>query len=450
MIATGKLLPRRTFLRGLGTSIALPLLDAMTPAFGAARTEAAPPCRMVFAYVPNGVIMEDWTPSVEGRDFELKAILEPLAPYRDQILVLTGLAHNNGRALGDGPGDHARAAASYLTGVHPKKTAGADIRNGVSVDQVAAQAIGSATRLASLELSCEDGRQAGNCDSGYSCAYSNNISWRSETTPVPPLVNPRIVFERLFGDDAGEDPAARVRSRRLRRSILDFVAEDTRRLAAGLGRTDRRKLDEYLTAVRDVERRLEQAEQEAGQAEPGIEKPAGIPLVYRDHVRLMLDLMTLALQTDTTRIVTFMFAREGSNLAYREIGVSEAHHGLTHHQNDPEKIRKISRINRYHMELFASLIGKLAATPEGDGTLLDHSMVVYGSGIADGNRHTHHDLPVLLAGRGGGRIRTGRHVRYPSETPMTNLYLSMLDRMGVPMDNLGDSNGKLEGLSEIS
>jgi hypothetical protein len=450
MIA-GKHLPRRTFLRGLGTSIALPLLDAMVPAAAAAsRTASAAPRRMIFAYVPNGVIMEDWTPPAAGSDFELKAILEPMRPYRDQMLVLSGLTHNNGRALGDGPGDHARAAASYLTGVHPKKTASADIRNGVSVDQVAAQAIGGATRLASLELSCEDGRQAGNCDSGYSCAYSNNISWRSETTPVPPLVNPRIVFERLFGaSETGADPAARARQRRLRRSILDFVAEDTERLQMSLGRTDRRKLDEYLTAVRDIERRIEAAERDTADPGPSIEKPAGVPLSYGEHVHLMMDLMTLALQTDTTRIVTFMFAREGSNLAYREIGVSEAHHGLTHHMNDREKIAKISRINRYHMELFAALVGKLASIPEGDGSLLDHSMVVYGSGIADGNRHTHHDLPVLMAGRGGGSIHPGRHVRYPDETPMTNLYLSMLDRMGVPMDNLGDSNGKLEGLTDL-
>lgn len=445
----GKHLARRTFLRGLGASVALPLLDAMIPARALARrTAAAAPTRMLFAYVPNGVIMEDWTPAATGAGFELTPILEPMLPFRDRMLVLSGLTHNNGRALGDGPGDHARAAASYLTGVHPKKTAGADIRNGISVDQVAAQAVGGETRLASLEVSCEDGRQAGNCDSGYSCAYSNNISWRSETTPVPPVVNPRIVFERLFGS-GDADPAERARRRRLRRSILDFVAEDTERLRAGLGPSDRRKLDEYLAAVRDIERRIEGAEAISREAFPEIAKPAGIPLDYGEYFRLMADLVSVALATDSTRIVTFMFAREGSNRAYREIGVSDAHHELTHHQNDEEKIRRISRINRYHLELFAGLVDRLARTADGDGTLLDHAMVVYGSGIADGNRHTHHDLPVLLVGGGGAGLRTGRHIRYPDETPMTNLYLTMLDRMGVPVDNLGDSSGKLEGLTDL-
>ncbi|MCW5981591.1 MAG: DUF1552 domain-containing protein [Bryobacteraceae bacterium] len=448
---TRKYLPRRTFLRGLGTSIALPMLDAMFPAFGApARTAVAAPCRMVFAYVPNGVVMEDWTPDGEGAAFELKSIMEPMAPLRDRTLVFSGLTHNGGRALGDGPGDHARAAASYLTGAHPKKTAGADIRNGASVDQVAAQALGRKTPLASLELSCEDGRQAGNCDSGYSCAYSNNLSWISETTPAPPVVNPRVVFERLFGtDDAAGDPVARARQRRRRKSILDFVTDDTRQLQNGLGPSDRRKLDEYLSAVRAIEKQIEIAETQTGDFEPDVEKPAGIPLLYGDHVKLMLDLTAVAMQGDMTRIVTFMFAREGSNNTYREVGVSEAHHGLTHHMGDEEKIRKISAINRYHMELFAGFAQKLASTPDGDGTLLDHSMVVYGSGIADGNRHTHHDLPVLMVGGGGHGVKTGRHARYPTETPMTNLYLSMLVRMGLDPDSLGDSTGKLEGLYEV-
>lgn len=447
---TQKHLPRRTFLRGLGTSIALPLLDAMAPAFSAApRAGSTPPCRMALAYVPNGVIMEDWTPMADGPGFELKPILEPLAEYRQHMLLLSGLTHNNGRALGDGPGDHARAAASYLTGVHPRKTAGASIRNGVSVDQVAAQAVGGRTRFPSIELGCEDGRQAGNCDSGYACAYSNNISWRSETSPMPPEINPRLVFERLFGADAGQDPAERARRRRYRKSILDFVQDDTRQLKGELGPADRRKLDEYLYAVRDIEKRIQIAESDPSQIDPSIAKPAGVPVEYANHVRLMFDLMTVAFQADLTRIATFMFAREGSNRTYREIGVNEAHHGLTHHRNDQEKIRKISQINRFHMQQFAGFVGRLASVPDGDGTLLDHSLVVYGSGIADGNRHTHHDLPVLVLG-GRGAIKTGRHVRYPAETPMTNLYLSLLDRMGVDVEGLGDSTGKLQGLTELA
>jgi hypothetical protein len=450
MMLTRKRLPRRTFLRGLGTSIALPLLDAMTPDFAAAsRSSEAAPCRMAFAYVPNGVIMEDWTPAGEGAAFELPNILEPMAPYREQMLLLSGLTHNNGRALGDGPGDHARAAASYLTGVHPKKTAGADIHNGISVDQVAARVIGSKTRFPSIELGCEDGRQAGNCDSGYSCAYSNNISWRNATAPMPPIINPRVVFERLFGNDDGADPATRAKRRLYNKSILDFVQEDTQQLQGKLGPTDRRKLDEYLYAVRQIEGRIDAAERQSAEAAPAIEKPTGIPLEYGDHVRLMFDLMAVALQADLTRIMTFMFGREGSNRTYSEIGVSEAHHGLTHHRGDPEKIAKISKINRFHMEQFAYFIGKLASIQDGDGTLLDHSMVLYGSGISDGNRHLHHNLPVLMVGRGGG-IRPARHVRFPQETPMTNLYLTMLDRMGLHPETIGDSNGELQHLTDIT
>ncbi len=445
---TGRHLPRRTVLRGLGATVALPFLDAMAPAFAApARSESAP-MRLAFAYVPNGVIMEDWTPSSEGAEFELKPILAPLAEFRRHMLILSGLTHNNGRALGDGPGDHARAAASYLTGVHPKKTAGADIRNGISVDQVAARSVGAQTRFASLELGCEDGRQAGNCDSGYACAYSNNISWRSETSPMPPEINPRLVFERLFGADAGSDPAERLQRRRLRKSILDFVAEDTQKLQRELGPTDRRKLDEYLYAVRDIEKRIEAAESDAARVEPAMARPLGVPVEYANHVRLMFDLLAVAFQADLTRVATFMLAREGSNRTYPEVGVNEAHHGLTHHRNDREKIRKISRINRFHIEQFAAFLGRLSSTADGNGTLLEHSIIVYGSGIADGNRHTHHDLPVLVAG-GGSALKTGRHIRYPSETPMTNLYLSLLDRVGVQVEALGDSTGKLEGLSDL-
>ncbi|MCY4585094.1 MAG: DUF1552 domain-containing protein [Bryobacterales bacterium] len=445
-------LSRRTLLRGIGTTVALPFLDAMNPAFSAtpSRLGNRIPVRMAFSYVPNGIIMEDWTPAAAGALKALPTILEPISEFRDDVMLLSGLTHNNGRALGDGPGDHARAAASFLTGVHPKKTDGADIRNGISVDQVAAELVGGRTRFASIELGVEHGRLAGNCDSGYSCAYSNSISWRSETTPMPPEVNPRLVFERLFGRPGdSDDPVARAKRKRYEKSILDFVQQDTRKLQSELGPTDRRKLDEYLTGVREIEKRIEAGEASAAQTTPSMDRPSGVPVDYAEHAKLMFDLQVVAFQTDQTRIATFMLAREGSNRTYREIGVPGGHHGLTHHRNDEEKIRKISKINRYHMELFSYFLKRLDSIQEGDGTLLDHSMVLYGSGLADGNKHTHHDLPVLVAGRAAGGLHPGRHMRYDTETPMANLYLTLLDRMGVHPEVIGDSNGRLEHLTDI-
>jgi len=448
-VITGKHIARRSFLRGVGTAIALPFLDAMTPAFAANRIGSAnTPRRMAFVYVPNGIIMKDWTPAAEGSAFDFSRILKPLEPHRRDLMVLSGLTQNTGRALGDGPGDHARAAASFLTGIHPKKTAGADISLGVSVDQIAAQKVGSATRFASLELGCEDGRLVGNCDSGYSCAYSNSISWRTSTTPLPPEVNPRAVFERLFGD-ASETPEVRAKRLAYNKSILDFVLDDTQKLKGDLGRTDRRKLDEYLDAVREIERRIEQAEHDHTQFTPTIEKPSGVPVEFADHVHLMFDLMTLAFQADLTRISTFMICREGSTRTYREIGVSDSHHPLTHHRNNPEWIEKVTKINCFHLEQFAYFINKLKSTPDGDGTLLDRMMVVYGSGLSDGNQHTHNELPVVLAGAGNGALRPGRHMRYPKETPMNNLYVAMLDHMGVPPEKIGDSTGELEHLTDL-
>ena len=450
---SGKHLDRRTLLRGIaGASIGLPMLDAMRPAFAAAaRTSVAAPVRMAFTYVPNGIIMDQWTPSVIGKAYELKSTLEPIAAFQDKTLLMTGLSQVNGRALGDGPGDHARAASTFLTGVHPKKTAGADIKLGVSADQVAAQAIGSKTRFASLELGIEHGRLVGNCDSGYSCAYSNSISWRTESMPNPPEVNPRLVFERLFGNADYSEPAdVRARRERQRKSILDYVREDTSRLQSNLASQDRRKLDEYLTSVREIEKRIQMAEQNASKvAQPDIEKPTGIPVDYQEHVRLMFDLMVVAFQTDSTRIATFMMAREGSNQTYRSIGVPDAHHGISHHKGDAEKIEKLAKINRFHMEQYAYFLGRLNAIKEGDGTLLDNCMLVYGSGLADGNRHTHHDLPLLFAGSGAGAFRPGRHIKYTSETPLTNLFLSMLDRMGVKPESIGDSKGKLDYLTDL-
>jgi len=427
---------RRTLLRGFGAAIALPALDAMLPAFAAATKPAR---RLVYIYVPNGIVMKQWTPAAEGAAFDLPRILQPLQTYRDNLLVLSGLTHNTGRPLGDGDGDHARAAATYLTGVHPKKTAGADIRAGISVDQIAAQKIGNTTKFSSLELACEDGRMVGACDTGYSCAYSNSISWRTPSTPLPPEINPRSVFERLFGAE-DENPADRSKRLYYETSILDYVLDDARRLAGKLGPTDRRKIDEYLSAVREIEQRIELAEKDDQQSVPSMEKPEGYPAAFDEYVKLMFDLLLVAFQTDLTRVSTFMLAREGSTRTYREIGIPDAHHALTHHRGNPEWIEKVARINTYHVEQFGYFLGKLKSTPDGDGSLLDHTLLAYGSGLSDGNRHDHADLPVVIAGGGLG----GRHIRYAKETPMNNLHLSLLDRVGVPIDSLGDSNGELD------
>jgi Protein of unknown function (DUF1552) len=441
-------LARRTFLRGAGATLALPLLDAMRPAFARAASVASP-VRLSFAYVPNGIIMPDWKPAEEGSAYAFTRILKPLEPLRQDVLVLSGLAHNNANELGDGPGDHARAAACFLTGVHPKKTAGADIRNGVSTDQIVAQALAAETRLPSLELGCEESRTVGNCDSGYSCAYTNSISWRSETTPMPPETNPRLAFERLFGDADNADPAARAQRARERTSILDVVAARSRELMGQLGPADRRKLDEYQYAVREIERQIQRAETDTRQVAPPIERPSGIPETFAEYLKLMYELQVIAFQADLTRVATLMVGREGSLQSYPEIGVPDPHHPLTHHQNNPEWVEKVTRINVHHMELFAHFVSRLKATPDGDGTLLDHSMVVYGSAIADGNKHTHEALPVLLAGRGGGAIKSGRHVAYAKQTPLTNLYLTLLDRMGVRPETIGDSTGRVEHLSDV-
>jgi hypothetical protein len=402
---------------------------------------------MAFVYVPNGVNMADWTPAAEGDVFELPMILEPLKPVQKDLLVLSGLAHDKARPNGDGAGDHARASATFLTGCQARKTDGADIRVGVSVDQVAAQRLGDQTRLRSLELGCDRGQQSGNCDSGYSCAYSFNISWRTPSTPMPPVVDPRLVFERLFSTDRpGETPESRARRQRQQKSILDFALEDAGRLRGQLGASDRRKLDEYLTAVRELEQRIEHAERVA-RALPDMKAPTGIPPTYEAHLRLMFDLLVLAFQTDTTRIATFMLAHDGSNRAYPFIGVSDGHHELSHHGGSEEKKARIAKINRFHLEQFAYFVQRLQAVREGEGSMLDQCMIAYGSGIADGNSHAHHDLPVLLAGRGGGTFRTGRHVKHPKNTPMANLYLSMLEAAGAPTERLGDSTGRLKSLA---
>jgi len=448
MIVIGKHLPRRTFLKGLGAAVALPMLDAMTPAFAAPALKQTP-TRLAFTYIPNGVTLEAWTPAAGGRDFAFTRILKPLEGLREHTLVITGLAQQNANALADGAGDHARAAACYLTGVHPRKTAGADIQAGVSVDQIAAGAIGGDTRYPSIELGCDESRTVGNCDSGYSCAYTNSLSWRSPTSPMPPETNPRLAFERLFGGiDAGLDPATRAIRRRERRSILDIVAERTNALVGSLGPSDRRKMDEYLTSVREIERRVEIAERDTREVTPDFEMPSGVPVLFADYASLMFDMQAIAFQADLTRVSTLMLGREGSLRTYPEIGVPDPHHPLTHHRDNPEWIEKVTKVNVLHMELFAKFIAKLAATPDGDGTLLDHSIVVYGSGIADGNKHTHEDLPVVVAGHGGGLLG-GRHLVYPTNTPMTNFYLTMLDRIGVKEETIGDSTGRVEHLTDV-
>lgn len=448
---TRRRLSRRTLLRGLGTTVlGLPFLEAMTPAFATKHeVAAASPLRLAFAYVPNGVTMDQWTPAEIGRVFELTRILQPLENVRENVTVLSGLAQHNAKALGDGPGDHARAAAAFLTGVHPRKTDGANIQNGVSIDQVLARQWENRTRFASLELGTEYGGVVGNCDSGYSCAYTNSLAWHNETTPLPPEINPRLVFERLFGASRnGETPAEARQRQRFQRSVLDNVQEDTARLMRDLGPTDRRKLDEYLYAVRDVEKRLARAA-EYPVVEVDMPKPSGIPARFSDHLSLMYDLMAIAFQTDSTRVATLMVGREGSSRTYREIGVPDAHHPLSHHQKNPEKIEKITQINTFHMGLFAKFLEKMRSIPEGDGNLLERSVVVYGSCIGDGNRHNHDELPVLLAGGQAAGFQNSQHLRFPKDTPMTNLYLTLLERLGAPIEQFGDSTGRIQELSGI-
>ena len=440
---------RRTVLKGLGTAIALPWLEAMLPAVSlAARAEDTPPRRMAVFYVPNGVHGPDWFPTATGTDFELPATLEALKPFQDDLLVLSGLTCDKARPNGDGPGDHARAMSAFLTGCQPRKTAGADIKVGVSMDQVCAQKIGHLTKLPSLEIGCDRGLQAGNCDSGYSCAYSANLSWKTESLPMAKEINPRLVFERLFtGGAKGEAESAQAKKARYKQSILDLVTEDAQQLMRRVGSTDRRKLDEYLNAIRELEIRIAKSEQADGQPSAPIARPFGVPKEYEQHIRLLADLLVLAFQSDQTRICTFVLANEGSNRSYRFIDVPEGHHDLSHHGGNKEKQAKIAKINRFHIQQLAYTLEKLKAIPEGDGSLLDNCMIVYGSGNGDGNRHNHDELPILLVGKGGGTLQTGRHVRYKRNTPLNNLWLALLDRMGAPTEKLGDSTGLLEELS---
>jgi hypothetical protein len=443
MMIFKKAIPRRTFLKGVGATLALPLLDGMVPAMAAVGDKRA--TRLSFVYIPNGIIMDKWTPATEGAGFQMTPILEPIASYRDQLLVLSGLDCKNANPQpGEGGGDHERGSGAFLTGVHPKKTGGADIQAGTSIDQIAAKELGNQTELASLELTLDFAEFVGGCDPGYSCAYTNTISWRSPTTPIPMENNPRAVFERLFGSSDTTNPAERIARIRKDRSILDAVSQDVARLVTGLGPTDRRKLTEYLDAVRDVERRIQKAEEQSSQELPSMTRPVGIPATFEEHYKLMADLQALAFQADKTRVITFLVAHEQSTRAYPEIGIPDPHHPLTHHSGDQEKIAKVVQIQTYHAKMFAYFLEKMRSTPDGDGSLLDHMMIVYGGSISDANVHKHEDLPILLVGGGDGSIKGGRHLRYPKDTPVSNLFLTLLDKMGAPTENFGDSTGKAD------
>jgi hypothetical protein len=429
---------RRTFLKGIAGTLALPSLASLAKAAPAAA--AASPTRLAFVYIPNGVNLDLWQP--KGAE-NISESLSPLSGLRDQFSVMRGLDHKHANSNGDGGGDHARANATFLTGVQARKTSGADIRVGVSVDQIAAQQLGHLTRLPSLELSTDPPRRSGNCDSGYSCAYQFNLAWRSESTPAPAERDPRLVFEKMFGTG---DPKEDSRRRLHQKSVLDFVLEDAKRMNGRLDGHDKAKLDEYLTSVRDVESRIQQAEKFRKEA-PEHLRPNGVPETYKDHIRTMYDMMVLAFQTDSTRVATYLLAHDGSNRTFGEIGVTDAHHQLSHHRGDPEILAKIAAIDKFYIEQFAYFLDKMRSIKEGNGTLLDHSMIVYGGGIADGNRHNHNDLPILLAGGGNGTLKQGRVIQAEKGTPMTNLYLSLLDRMNVKAEKLGDSSGKFEQIS---
>jgi hypothetical protein len=449
-------LDRRQFLRGLGACVALPVLgSALRPAAraaaageGMAVTATGAPLRMAFVYFPNGALPQHWFPANEAADFTLAKTIQPLAPLRSSVQLLGGLDHKNATAGNDGAGDHARANATFLTGARARKTDSADIRVGISVDQVVAQRMGHLTRFPSLELSCDAVRKSGRCDSGYSCAYQYNLSWASATTPMAPESNPRLVFERLFGAGApGERQRSFDQRQATQKSLLDFVMDDARSLQRSLGRRDQGKLDEYLTGVREIEQRIQRAEKFGSLPDPRAEAPAGIPANYGDHMDLMFDLLALAFETDSTRVSTLLLAGDGSNRAYPQIGIPEGHHYCSHHRNNDDLMAKVGKIDRYYMERFARFLTTLQSKKDTDGrTLLDNSMIVYGCGNSDGNRHTHHNLPIVLAGGGGGTLRGGRYAQLGSQ-PMSNLFLSLTDRMGVKgVERIGDSSGRVAGV----
>ena len=441
MIILKKKLSRRTMLRGLGASLALPLLDSMTPAL--ANTQPQATRRLGVVYVPNGMAMKAWTPAAEGTDFELTRILQPMAAWRDRMLVLSGL---NGVA--SNAGVHASASTRFLTGATPARTE-SDLQASVSIDQLVARRLGQETQLGSLELALDENDVFGSCDIGFSCLYTSTIAWRDANTPLPMETNPRLVFERLFGDIGTTDPAVRLQRIRKDRSLLDSLNERVAELNGRVGAGDRAKLDQYLDAVRDIERRIQMAEAQSSRDLPELTQPSGVPDTYEAHAKLMFDLQVLAYQTDLTRVITFMMGRELSGRTYAEIGVPDSHHPTSHHRNDPVLYEKITKINEFHTSLFAYYLDKLDATPDGEGTLLDNLLLLYGAGMSDSNLHDNRELPLVLFGGGAGKLQGGRHIRYPAGTPASNLHLTMLDKMGMPVEQLSDSTGPLELLSEV-
>jgi hypothetical protein len=450
MIVIKKAISRRTILRGLGAAVGLPLLDAMVPAMTAlAQTPAKVVRRLGAVYHPNGVIYDKWLPTGVGSNFELSPTLAGLAPFKDKLVVVTGLYADQAEALGDGGGDHSRACGAWLSGVHVKKS-DVVVESGISMDQIAAKAFESETQLSSLQLQMDDNSLVGSCDVGYSCAYSSTVSWLTPTLPLMTENNPRMVFERLFGASDSTDPNVRAARLTQDRSLLDSVTARVKELQRSLGAEDKRKVNDYLTSLRDVERRIQKIEEQSAKEVPDVARPAGIPESFDEHARILYDLQLLAYQADITRVITFMYGREQSPRPYPQVGVPEPHHAMTHHQNDPEKMAKCAKIQQYHMELFAEYLEKLRNTPDGQGSLLDHTMILYGSAISNSDRHSHGPLPSLVVGGGGGTIKGGQHLVYPEHTPLTNLQLTMLNCLGVRTEKLGDSTGQFKELSNLA
>jgi hypothetical protein len=449
MFITKKHLARRTFLHGMGAAIALPLLDSMMPAMAYGKAANKSALRLGAVYLPNGMSMWNFTPATVGPDYELTRILQPLSSFRDSLVVVSGLSNKEADPhQGEGLGDHSRAQTAFLTGVHCRKTEGANLEAGLSMDQIAAREFGKKTQLASLELALESNEMAGSGEDGYSAAYIGTIAWSSPTTPLPMEANPRAVFERLFGSSDSTERNSRIQRLQDSRSILDSVSSELAGMQRVLGPGDRSKITEYLDSLRDIERRIQLAEEQSDRKLPVVNQPAGVPDTFEEYAKLMYDLMAISYQCDLTRVATFLYGREKSARPYPEIGVADPHHGVSHHQGRPELKEKLSKINVFHMQMFAYFLEKLRTTPDGDGTLLDHSLILLGGGMSDSNEHSHHDLPILLAG-GGGQKMGGRHVRMPSDTPLANLHLTLLHKLGLPVENFADSTGEVAVLSGV-